>query len=48
MGNLDSGGRYGNVSFTVLYLPLAMVPGLREDFVVAAVILAVISEMNGV
>jgi CDP-diacylglycerol--glycerol-3-phosphate 3-phosphatidyltransferase len=36
------------ISDTVLYLPLAMVPGLREDFVVAAVILAVISEMTGV
>jgi len=36
------------VSDSALYLPLALVPGFRPELVVAAVLLAVISEMTGV
>ena len=36
------------VSDAALYLPLALVPGVRGSLVVAAVLLAVVSEMTGV
>jgi CDP-diacylglycerol--glycerol-3-phosphate 3-phosphatidyltransferase len=36
------------ISDTVLYLPLAVVPGLNPTLMVLAVILAIISEMTGV